>query len=131
MNACLELNLIQSSMNGIQEMYELYRCRAARVLVVGVPVVKLGYAEKNSSTMVSLHRMIVCHSLDDMADQEMEKMRSSRGQYRASQRDFEELMRVIPDPAQEEDGLLAEGMSWWYCCCCTSKVAGDAAMCNC
>lgn len=50
-------------------------------------------------------------SLDDMAEREMAKRKSSSSSKysSASQKEFEDLVRAIPDPADEQDGLLADG----------------------
>lgn len=50
----------------------------------------------------------VVRSLDDMAEREMAK-RKQQSKYSASQKEFEELVKAIPDPAREQDGLLADG----------------------
>lgn len=54
----------------------------------------------------------VCRmSLDDMAEREMAKRKSSSSSKysSASQKEFEDLVKAIPDPAEEQDGLLADG----------------------
>ena len=56
----------------------------------------------------------VCRmSLDDMAEREMAKRKSSSSSSSkyssASQKEFEDLVKAIPDPAEEQDGLLADG----------------------
>ncbi|KAI8102536.1 hypothetical protein M9435_006134 [Picochlorum sp. BPE23] len=53
----------------------------------------------------------VCRmSLDDMAEREMAKRKSSSSSKysSASQKEFEDLVKAIPDPAEEQDGLLAD-----------------------
>ena len=63
-------------------------------------------------------------SLDDMAEREMAKQQrkqhggesSGRAFYSASQKEFDDLVKAIPDPASEEDSLLADGAlsDCWY-----------------
>lgn len=62
-------------------------------------------------------KCVIVHSLDDMADREIAKMSSSnrkqpqqenKDPYGSRQRNFEDLIKVLPDPAREEDGLLAD-----------------------
>ena len=50
----------------------------------------------------------VVRSLDDMAEREMAK-RKQQNKYSTSQKEFDDLVKAIPDPAREEDGLLADG----------------------
>ena len=49
-------------------------------------------------------------SLDDMAEREMAKQqqRSKQGKF-TSAKEFDELVKAMPDPAGEQDGLLADG----------------------
>jgi len=68
------------------------------------------------------HGLHLCRmSLDDMAEREMAKRKSpSSSKYSsASQKEFEDLVRAIPDPAEEQDGLLADGA----CVCSCSHGA--------
>ena len=50
----------------------------------------------------------VVRSLDDMAEREMAK-RKQQNKYSTSQKELDDLVKAIPDPAREEDGLLADG----------------------
>jgi hypothetical protein len=70
-------------------------------------------------------------SLDDMAEREMAKQQrkqqggesSGRSFYSASQKEFDDLVRAIPDPASEEDSLLADGAlsDFWF----SSVILGE------
>jgi len=67
-------------------------------------------------------------SLDDMAEREMAKQqqRSKQGKF-TSAKEFDELVKAMPDPAGEQDGLLADG-AWRVLCsafCDTSHVLRD------
>jgi hypothetical protein len=55
-------------------------------------------------------------SLDDMAEREMAKQqqRSKQGKF-TSAKEFDELVKAMPDPAGEQDGLLADG-AWRVLC---------------
>lgn len=53
-------------------------------------------------------------SLDDMAEREMAKQQQkqrSQGKF-TSAKEFDELVKAMPDPAGEQDGLLADGTSF-------------------
>ena len=67
--------------------------------------------------------VLVCwNSLDDMAEREMAKLRSKKPrnepssssssqkkeQFRPSQKEFEDLVKAMPDPANVQDSLLAD-----------------------
>jgi hypothetical protein len=62
--------------------------------------------------------------LDDMAERELAKRKSSNGpKYSATQKEFDELVKAIPDPAGEQDSLLADGTCCrGRCACCDARV---------
>lgn len=67
------------------------------------------------------HVLVCWNSLDDMAEREMAKLRSKKprnepsssssqkkDQFRPSQKEFDDLVKAMPDPANVQDSLLAD-----------------------
>jgi len=68
------------------------------------------------------HVLVCWNSLDDMAEREMAKLRSKKSrnepssssssqkkdQFRPSQKEFDDLVKAMPDPANVQDSLLAD-----------------------
>lgn len=74
-------------------------------------------------------------SLDDMAEREMAKQqqRSKQGKF-TSAKEFDELVKAMPDPAGEQDGLLADG-AWRvlrgvFCVLCSVFYVLRSAFCD-
>jgi hypothetical protein len=75
----------------------------------------VGTTRRNAQRRLVLLRRMRVKSLDDMAEREMAKQqqRSKQGKF-TSAKEFDELVKAMPDPAGEEDGLLADG-AWCFC----------------
>ena len=55
-------------------------------------------------------------SLDDMAERELAKQSKSSKSKQYTQKEFDELTKLMPDPATQQDSLLADGTL--YGCVC-------------
>ena len=74
----------------------------------------VGPTRGNAQRRLGLLRRMRVGSLDDMAEREMAKQqqRSKQGKFTSAKK-FDELVKAMPDPAGEQDGLLADGA--WFC----------------
>lgn len=91
---------------GIASLLQLQRCDASSK---GMSSTTVDFFHRVMySRMHGARHAQVVRSLDDMAEREMAK-RKQQNKYSTSQKEFEELVKAIPDPAREQDGLLADG----------------------
>lgn len=93
---------------GTASLLQLQRCDAGSKGIGMLATAVDSFHRVSYSRMHGARHARVVRSLDDMAEREMAK-RKQQNKYSTSQKEFEELVKAIPDPAREQDGLLADG----------------------